>query len=51
LCSLRSFSSSDDSSKPGRGEAGTRAVDAAKRICVVVLRACLVRFMLLSLAA
>ena len=28
LCSLRSFSSSDDSSQPGSTEAGMRSVDA-----------------------
>jgi hypothetical protein len=38
LCWPRSFSSSDDSSEPGRSEAGTpRAVDAANRIYLVVL--------------
>src|ERR687897_842689 len=31
LCSPRSFSSSNDSSKPGRCAAGTRSVDAAKQ--------------------
>ena len=36
-CSPRSFFSSDDSSRPGRSEAGTRSVDAADRIYVVVL--------------